>query len=37
MKDQKSRIFAFSLAILVSLAAWGGLLYVAMHSVKKYG
>jgi len=36
MKDQKSRIFAFSLAILVSLAAWGGVLYVATHFVKRY-
>ena len=35
MKDLKSRIIAFSFAILVSLAAWGGFAYVAMHFLKK--
>jgi hypothetical protein len=35
MKDLKSRILTFSLAILVSLAAWGGFAYVAMHFLKK--
>jgi hypothetical protein len=35
MKDLKSRIVTFSLAILVSLAAWGGFVYVAMHFLKK--
>ena len=35
MKDLKSRIIAFSFAVLVSLAAWGGLAYVAMHFLKK--
>ena len=35
MKNFKSRIIAFSLAILVSLAAWGGFAYVAMHFLKK--
>lgn len=35
MKNLKSRIIAFSLAILVSLAAWGGFAYVAMHFLKK--
>jgi hypothetical protein len=35
MKNLKSRILAFSFAILVSLAAWGGFVYIAMHLVKK--
>jgi len=35
MKDLKSRIIAFSFAILVCLAAWGGFAYVAMHFLKK--
>ena len=35
MKNLKSRIIAFSFAILVSLAAWGGFAYVAMHFLKK--
>jgi hypothetical protein len=35
MKNLKSRIIAFSFAILVSLAAWGGFVYIAMHLVKK--
>jgi len=35
MKNLKSRIIAFSFAILVSLAAWGGFVYIAMHFVKK--
>jgi hypothetical protein len=35
MKNFKSRIIAFSLAILVSLAAWGGFAYVAMHFLRK--
>ena len=35
MKDLKSRIFTFSIAIIVSLAAWGGFAYVAMHLFKK--
>jgi hypothetical protein len=35
MKDLKSRIITFSLAVLVSLAAWGGFVYVAMHFLKK--
>jgi hypothetical protein len=35
MKDLKSRIITFSLAILVSLAAWGAFVYVAMHFLKK--
>jgi hypothetical protein len=35
MKDLKSRIIAFSFAILVSLAAWGGFVYIAMHLIKK--
>ena len=35
MKDLKSRIFTFSLAVIVSLAAWGGFAYVAMHFLKK--
>jgi hypothetical protein len=34
-KDLKSRIIAFSLAILVSLAAWGDFVYIAMHLIKK--
>jgi len=35
MKDLKSRILAFSFAIVVGLAAWGGFVYLAMHLVKK--
>jgi hypothetical protein len=35
MKDLKSRIVTFSLAIVVSLAAWGGFVYLAMHFLKK--
>ena len=35
MKDLKSRVVAFSFAILVGLAAWGGVVYFAMHLVKK--
>lgn len=35
MKDMKSRVVTFSLAILVSLAVWGGVILVAMHFVKK--
>ena len=35
MKDLKSRIIAFSFAILLSLAAWGGFAYLAMHFLKK--
>ena len=35
MKNLKSRIIAFSFAILVSLAAWGGFVYIAMHLVKR--
>ena len=31
MKDLKSRIVAFSFALVVSLAAWGGVVYIAMH------
>ena len=34
MKDLKSRILTFSLAVIVSLAAWGGIVYVAMHFIK---
>jgi len=29
------RIITFSLAILVSLVAWGGFAYLAMHFLKK--
>jgi hypothetical protein len=36
MKDLKSRIIAFLFAILLSLAAWGGFAYVAMHFLKKH-
>jgi hypothetical protein len=35
MKNLKSRILAFSFAVLVSLAAWGGFAYFAMHFLKK--
>jgi hypothetical protein len=35
MKNLKSRVIAFSFAILVSLAAWGGFVYIATHFVKK--
>jgi hypothetical protein len=35
MKNLKSRIVTFLLASLVSLAAWGGVVYIAMHFVKK--
>ena len=35
MKDLKSRIVAFSFALVVSLAAWGGVVYIAMHLVKR--
>jgi hypothetical protein len=35
MKNLRSRIIAFSFAILVSLAAWGGFAYIAMHFLKK--
>jgi len=35
MKGLKSRILTFSLAIIVSLVAWGGFAYLAMHLFKK--
>jgi hypothetical protein len=35
MKDPKMRIITFSIAILVSLVAWGGFAYLAMHFLKK--
>ena len=35
MKNLKSRVIAFSFSILVSLAAWGGFAYVALHFLKK--
>jgi len=35
MKDLKSRVIAFSFAILVSVAVWGGFAYVALHFLKK--
>lgn len=35
MKDLKSRIVTFSLAIVVSMVAWGGFVYLAMHFLKK--
>ncbi len=37
MKDLKSRIVVFSFTVLVSLAAWGGVAYVAIHFFKKHG
>jgi hypothetical protein len=35
MKNRGLRIVTFSLAVLVSLAAWGAFVYVAMHFLKK--
>ena len=37
MKDLKSRIVVFSFTVLLSLAAWGGVVYVAIHFFKKHG
>lgn len=37
MKDLKSRIVTFLLAIIVSLAAWGSVVYFALHFIKKHG
>ena len=36
MKNRGLRIVTFSLAILVSLAAWGGFAYVTMQFLKKH-
>jgi hypothetical protein len=35
MKNRRLRIVTFPLAILVSLAAWGSVVYFAMHYLKK--